>query len=444
MNMNQVNGQDYWIKDMHLSGKGELYCGEALLQMKGLGSLREKYASTKPLVGIKVLGAGVMTYECANFAVLLKDLGADVRWVTDSLHYTIDSAAAYMVSKGIPTFGFRHMTEEQYDKAYHLVQYKDENENVISPDFVISDGAEMSMFMDKNYPEALSGVRAILEQTTSGMNKYYSLFIPQDNLYFTVIDINGSVTKSKFDNIYGSRESLLEGIQRSLNIQIAGEETVVFGFGEVGKGCAQVMRGLGAHVSVVEIDPIMAMQAHMDGYTVLSKDEALSKSKIIITATSCIKTIAEKDMEKIRDGALLMNMSEHNMEIDTEYFKETSKFLEVIELNENCKRYTLPNGRKVYLLCDGYVLNLYAGYGHPPTVMGTTYTTHALALIDCVIHPENYTGKAIHHLPRKLDEEVARMSLPEVAEKLTRIDEEQEKYLGIQAGGPYKKDTYKY
>ncbi|HKY73855.1 MAG TPA: adenosylhomocysteinase [Patescibacteria group bacterium] len=324
-----------------------------------------------------------------------------------------------------------------------MVQYRDRSGKVIAPDFVISDGAEMSLFLDKNYPDVLKDIKAVLEQTTSGMHKYFSMFGDEKKLYFRVIDINGSVTKSKFDNIYGSRESLLEGIQRSLNIQIAGERTAVFGFGEVGKGCAQVMRGLGAHVSIVEIDPIRAMQAHMDGYSITSKEEALASSKIIITATGCIRTIAGKDMEQIADGALLMNMSEHNMEIDTDYFKNTT-FSEIVVLNENCKRYTLPNGRNIYLLCDGYVLNLYAGYGHPPTVMGTTYTTHALALIDVVKHPKKYDIVCIYRLSREIDEEVARMSLPEVASKLTRISKEQEKYLGISADGPYKKDSYRY
>lgn len=433
----------YWIRDISLSDEGKLYCLEALKQMQGLPSIRQKFSGLQPLRNTKILGAGVVTYECANFILLLRDLGAQVRWVSDSLHYAIDSAAAYVAANDIPIFAFRHMTEDEYAEAYHLVQYRDTTGKVIAPDFIISDGAEMPMFLSQHYPDILPSVKCILEQTTCGINKYKANFICHDKMNFSVVDVNGSVTKSKFDNIYGSRESLLEGIQRSLNIQIAGEEVTVFGYGEVGKGCAQVLRGLGAHVSIVEIDPIMAMQAHMEGYHIKSKSEAVKSAKIIVTATGCIRTIDSDDILSLRDGCLLMNMSEHNMEIDTDFFR-SYKFKEVVAINENCQRYTLPNGHQIYLLCDGYVLNLYAGYGHPPTVMGTTYTTHTLTLIECVKNPSIYQGNSIHQIPRGLDEEVARMSLPEIAAKLTVITPEQEEYLGICAQGPYKSEEYKY
>jgi adenosylhomocysteinase len=433
----------FWIKDLGLAAEGKLYCEEALKQMKGITSVRNKYGASKPLSGVRILGAGVVTYECANFVILLKDLGAEVRWVSDSLHYSIDSAAAYIASNDIPIFAFRHMSEEEYDEAYHMAMYRNDEGGVVAPDFIVSDGAEMPMFLSVNYPNILPKVKCILEQTTCGINKYRANFECKDLMNFSVIDINGSVTKSKFDNIYGSRESLLEGIQRSLNVQIAGEEVVVFGYGEVGKGCAQVLRGLGAHVSIVEIDPIMAMQSHMEGYKIVSKSEAVAQAKIIVTATGCTKTLGADDLVNLGNGCLLMNMSEHNTEIDTNFFK-TFKFKEIVSLNENCKRYTLPNGNEIYLLCDGYVLNLYAGYGHPPTVMGTTYTTHALTLISCIKDGNIYHGAGIHQIPRGLDEEVARMSLPEIASKLTVITEEQEKYLGVCAQGPYKSEVYKY
>ncbi len=435
--------EQFWIKDLKLADEGKMYCDEALKQMKGISSVREKYGKQKPLKDIKVLGAGVVTYECANFIVLLQELGAEVRWVSDSLHYTIDSASAYVASHNIPIYAFRHMSEEEYTEAYHLVQFRNKDNVVIAPDYIISDGAEMPMFLSENYPEVLPKTKCVLEQTTCGIYKYKSNFINKNKMNFSVVDINGSVTKSKFDNIYGSRESLLEGIQRSLNIQIAGENVTVFGYGEVGKGCVQVLRGLGAHVSVVEIDPIMAMQAHMEGYQIITKEEAVVQSKLIVTATGCIRTLGEKDILNLSDGCLLMNMSEHNMEIDTDFFK-TFKFKNVIKLNENCKKYVLPNDNEIYLLCDGYVLNLYAGYGHPPTVMGTTYTTHALTLINCVENSDICNGVGIHQIPRGLDEEVARLSLPEIAKKLTTITKEQEEYLGINAHGPFKSDEYKY
>lgn len=434
--------EGYWIKDISLAASGKLYCEEALKQMPGLRVVREKYRGTQPLKGIKILGAGVITYECANFAMLLKDLGADLRWVTDSLHYTIDAAAAYLVSNGISVYGYRHMTEEDYDESYHLAQFRDGNGKVIAPRYIISDGAELPMFLHKNYPEILPEIKVIFEQTTCGVNKYFSEFINQSGLYFRVVDINGCVTKSKFDNIYGSRESMLEGIQRSLNIQIAGTEAVVFGFGEVGKGAAQALRGMGAHVSIVEIDPIMAMQAHMEGYRIEDKKTALQNSDIVVTATGCINTIDQQDFLDVKDNAVLMNMSEHNQEVNAAWVSN-QKGMEAVRLNESCVRYTY-NGKQFYILCDGYVLNLYAGYGHPPTVMGTTYTTHILSLLYVEEHPEEFEKVGIYQIPRKVDEDVARYSFPEITKKLTILTPEQAKYLSVQIDGPFKREEYKY
>ncbi|MHC1716281.1 MAG: adenosylhomocysteinase [Candidatus Dojkabacteria bacterium] len=438
--MNKTN--KFWVKDISLSDLGTLYVEEALKQMPGLQSLRNRYQGKTPLKGIKILGAGVITYESTNFAFLLKELGADLRWVTDSLHYTIDSAASYLAINDIPVFGYRHMTEEDYTEAYHLAQFRDEKGNVIAPDYIISDGAELPMFLSENYPEILPKVKSIFEQTTCGVNKYYSQFISKGNMNFTVMDINGCVTKSKFDNIYGSRESMLEGIQRALNIQIAGTESIVFGYGEVGKGSAQALRGLGAHVSIVEIDPIMAMQAHMDGYPIVDKTTALKSADIIVTATGCIHTISKDDFKNLNNNAVLMNMSEHNDEIEVGWLKE-SKTIPSVRLNESCVRYEI-NKKQFYILCDGYVLNLFAGYGHPPTVMGTTYTTHLLALLHVNENLDQYKEHAVYQIPRKVDEEVAVLSFPEIAKKLSKLTEEQAKYLNVDKDGPFKRDCYKY
>lgn len=433
---------EYWIKDLTLATSGKLYCEEALKQMPGLTGVREKFIENQPLKGIKILGAGVITYECANFAMLLKDLGADLRWVTDSLHYTIDAAAAYLVSNGISVFGYRHMTEADYNEAYHLAQFRNEKGEVVAPKYIVSDGAELPMFLSINYPDILTQVKAIFEQTTCGVNKYYSEFINKEGLNFRVVDINGCVTKSKFDNIYGSRESMLEGIQRSLNIQIAGTEAVVFGYGEVGKGAAQALRGMGAHVSIVEIDPIMAMQAHMEGYRVEDKKTALQNSDIVVTATGCINTIDQQDFIDVKDNAVLMNMSEHNQEVNVGWLIERTD-IEKVRLNESCVRYTY-NSKQFYILCDGYVLNLYAGYGHPPTVMGTTYTTHLLSMLYVEDHADEFVASGIYQIPRKVDEDVARYSFPEIAKKLTVLNEEQSKYLSVSPTGPFKREEYKY
>lgn len=434
--------KNYWIKDIELKKRGELYCEEALKQMPGLVSLRLKYQEKKPLKGKKILGVGVITYECANFISLLNDLGADVRWVTDSLHYTIDTAAAYIASLNIPIFGYRHMAESDYEEAYHLVQFKNNKGEVVGPDYMISDGAEMPVFLRDNYPTVLPKIKCIFEQTTCGINTYYREFINKNNMNFRVVNINGCVTKSKFDNIYGSRESLLEGIQRSLNIQIAGTEAVVFGFGEVGKGCAQALRGLGSHVSIVEIDPIMAMQAHMEGYLIEDKLSALKKANIIVTASGCVRTIDKKDFLYIRDNCVLMNMSEHNHEVDVDWLVANKKN-ERVDLNESCARFSIYN-KHIYILSSGYVVNLHAGYGHPPTVMGTTYATHLLGILYVETHPDEFNKPGIYGLPRKVDEDVARCSFPELNKKLTRLTTEQTSYLGVNTDGPYKREDYKY
>lgn len=432
----------YWVRNIADAEIGKLYCEEALKQMKGLQTLRNKFKNEKPLKGIKILGAGVITYECANFASLLFQLGADLRWVTDSLHYTIDAAAAYLAKQGIPVFGYRHMSEEDYTEAYHLAQFRDSKGKVIAPNYIISDGAEMPTFLFENYPDVLPEVISIFEQTTCGVNKYYSNFIAKGKMNFRVMDINGCVTKSKFDNIYGSRESMLEGIQRSLNIQIAGTESVVFGFGEVGKGSAQALRGLGSHVSIVEIDPIMAMQAHMEGYPIEDKVSALRKANIVITATGCVNTISKNDFKYLNDNSVLMNMSEHNQEIDVSWLIGNTDF-KPVRLNESAVRYEM-NGKHFYVLCDGYVLNLFAGYGHPPTVMGTTYTTHLLALLHVNNNKDKYKKVGIYQIPRAVDEEVARYSFPDISKKLTKLTSEQAEYLNVDISGPFKRDEYKY
>ncbi len=440
----QRNRPNYWIKDIKLAPKGELLCKEALKEMDGLAVLENKYQEKQPLKGVNICGSVLVSYETANFIILLKKLGANVRWCSDSLHYSVDEACAYVASQDIPIFAKRGLTKEEYVSCFErAVDFGRIDGKKIFPDFIIDDGAEFTEYMLEHSPEKIKGLKAMLEQTTSGITLMTTKFMKNGKLDFPIIDINDSVTKAKFDNIYGSRESLIEGIQNSTNIQLGGKKVIVFGYGEVGKGCAQVMRGVGSHVSIVEIDPIMAMQAIMDGYDLVSKDDACKDGEIFITATGCIKTIDEQEISKMKSGAVLMNMSEHDMEINSHFFRNNKK-LKKVSLNKNCDKYIFPDGKEIYLLCDGYIVNLYAGLGHPPKVMGITFTNHILALLDFIGNTDKYSKGAVYKLTRKIDEEVARICFPELSTKLNKLTAEQAEYLGVNINGPFKRDDYRY
>lgn len=436
--------QNYWIENIKLSTRGELYAKEALKEMQGLSSLEVKYHNKKPLKGIKIIGSVLVSYETANFVLLLKKLGAIVRWCSDSLYYSADDACAYIAAQGIPIFAKKGMSRDEYYWAFNkAAEFKDADGKTISPDFIIDDGAEFTEYLLKHNPQKINKVKGMLEQTTSGITLMYNQFLNKGKLPFPVINVNDSVTKAKFDNIYGSRESLLEGLLNAINVQIAGKRVVIFGFGEVGKGCAQAMKGVGGRVSIVEIDPIMAMQALMEGYEVLNKTEASRIGDIFITTTGCIKTIDKQEIMLMKSGAFLMNMSEHDTEVNSHFFRNNPK-LKKIKLNEYCDKYIFPNKKEIYLLCNGYIVNLYAGQGHPPKVMGVTFTNHIVALLNLVKHPEKYSKPNIYRLSRQLDEEVARLSFPELKDKISKLTSEQADYLGINIDGPYKRDDYRY
>ncbi len=436
--------RDYWVKDIGLASAGALYSKEALKDMEGLVSLRREYLHSKPLKDIHIVGSVLVSYETANFILLLKDLGADLRWCSDSLHYSLDEACAYVASNGVPIFAKRGMTLKEYYWVFNeAVKFKNSRGEMISPDYILDDGAEFTEYMLKNHPEKIQGVKGACEQTTSGITLLYTQFINKGRLPFPVIDVNNSVTKAKFDNVYGSRESLIEGIQNAMNVQLGGKRVVIFGFGEVGKGCAEVMRGVGANVSIVEVDPIMAMQAIMEGYNVLEKKKACAWGTIFITTTGCIKTIDKEEIAHMRSGAFVMNMSEHDMEVNSHFFRENTQ-LTKIKINDYLDKYVFPDGKEIYLLCDGFIVNLYAGKGHPPKVMGITFTNMAIALLDMVEHPKKYKDRKIYRLTRELDEKAALLSFPELKQSLSKLTKDQCEYLGVGANGPFKRDDYRY
>lgn len=438
-----MNTKDYWIKDISLANRGKLAVEQALNDMPGLVQLEKKYAKKKPLRGLRITGCVLVTYETAAFIILLKKLGADLRWCPDNRFASLDDACAYVASLGVPVFAKRGMTEKEYFWSFEqAIQFKDKDGKFIGPNFVIDDGCDITRYLHKKHPKLYAQILATNEQTTCGVTFDYDLR-KKGGLKTVILNINESVTKAKFDNIYGSRESLIEGLQNAMNSQLGDKNAIIFGFGEVGKGCAKVMNGVGAHVKIVEIDPVMAMQTHMEGFDVISKEEAAKIGDIFITATGCNKTIDEAEMKKMKSGAILANMGHGNMEINTQWLNNNKK-LKKKKISDYLDVYIFPDGKKLYLLVEGYLLNLRSGQGHPPRVMSITFTNHILGILEILKYPKKYQKGWIYRLPRTVDEEAARLNFPELQGKLTRLTKEQADYLGVPIKGPFKRDDYRY
>jgi adenosylhomocysteinase len=434
---------EYFIKDISLAEKGKKAVKLALEDMPGIVELEKIYAGKKPLQGVRITGCVIVTYETAAFILLLKKLGADIRWSSDNKYASLDDACAYVASEGIPIFATSDLTDEKFFWCMEQsAKFTAEGKDFAWPDIIIDDGCDITRFLHEKFPEAYDNLKGTCEQTTCGVNAHYNL-MNEGKLKTVVINVNESVTKSKFDNIYGSRESLIEGIQSTINVQIGGKRAIIYGYGEVGKGCAKILRGFGANVCVVEIDPIIAMQAKMEGFEILSREEAAKTGEIFVTATGCIKTIAEQDILLMKNGAILINMGHGNMEIDTEFLLRSGKF-EAEEMNKGLKRVTIDEKRGLLLLADGYLVNLVGGNGHPPRVMSITYTNHVLAIFEILNYPDRYQKGKIYRMPRVADEQAARLNFPSISEKLTRLTDEQEKYLGIKKEGPFKREDYRY
>lgn len=435
--------KDYWIKDISLANRGQLAVARALNDMPGLAQLEKRYANSKPLKGLRITGCVLVTYETAAFIILLKKMGADLRWCPDNRFASLDDACAYVASLGIPVFAKRGMTEREYFWSFEqAIMFKDKEGKFIGPNFIIDDGCDITRYLHKKYPELYKQILATNEQTTCGITFAYALQ-KKDKLKTAILNINESVTKAKFDNIYGSRESLIEGLQTATNFQLGGKNIIIFGFGEVGKGCVKVMSGVGAHVKIVEIDPIMAMQAQMEGFDVIPKKEAVKIGDVFITATGCNKTIDAEEIKKMKNKAILVNMGHGNMEINTQWLNNNKK-LKKVRVNNYLDTYIFPNKKEIYLLVEGYLVNLRAGQGHPPRVMSITFTNHILGILEILKHPKKYRPGGIYRLSRVIDEEAARLNFPELQIKLTKLTKEQADYLGVPVNGPFKRDDYRY
>ncbi|TVQ80777.1 MAG: adenosylhomocysteinase [Bradymonadales bacterium] len=417
-------------------GRREIEIAET--EMPGLMSLRKEFGSSKPLKNARITGCLHMTIQTAVLIETLTHLGAQVRWSSCNIFSTQDHAAAAMAKAGIPVFAWKGQTTEEADWCIEqtIVGWGEEGFNLI-----LDDGGDLTNMMHQDrFAPIMKKVIGITEETTTGVHNLEKLRA-KGQLKVPAINVNDSVTKSKFDNLYGCRESLADGIKRATDTMIAGKTIVVAGFGDVGKGCADSMKAFGARVLVTEIDPICALQAAMEGYEVTTMEEAVKEADIFVTATGCCDIITEKHFMNMKDGAIVCNIGHFDIEIDMAWLQKNSK---MEEIKPQVDRHELSNGKKIIVLAKGRLVNLGCATGHSSFVMSTSFTNQVLAQIDLYQNPDKYKEKKVFVLPKELDEKVAALHLPKLGVKLTSLSQKQADYLGLKAEGPYKPEHYRY
>ncbi|MGP0564722.1 MULTISPECIES: adenosylhomocysteinase [unclassified Nitrospina] len=434
MSSTVVDAENYKVKDLSLAdwGRREIILAEK--EMPGLMALREKYGKDKPLKGARIAGSLHMTIQTAVLIETLVELGAEIRWASCNIFSTQDHAAAAIAKAGIPVFAWKGETEEEYWWCTAQTLLFDEG-----PNMILDDGGDLTGYVHEKHPEMLPNIKGISEETTTGVHKLYKM-LKDGTLKSPAINVNDSVTKSKFDNLYGCRESLADGIKRATDVMVAGKVVVVAGYGDVGKGCAQSMRAYGARVLVTEIDPICALQAAMEGYEVTTVEESLSEADIYITTTGCEDIIRIDHMEKMKDTAIVCNIGHFDCEIQVDELNNY-KGIKKEEIKPQVDKYTFPDGHCIILLAEGRLVNLGCATGHPSFVMSASFTNQVLAQIE--LYQKKYE-LGVYTLPKHLDEEVARLHLEKLGVKMTRLTQKQADYLGIPVEGPYKPDHYRY
>jgi len=428
--------QDYKVSDISLAELGRKEIQLAELEMPGLIALRKQYGDSKPLKGARIAGCIHMTIQTAVLIETLVELGAEVRWSSCNIYSTQDHAAAAIAVTGIPVFAWKGETEEEY---WWCVDKTLEFDNGKGPNILLDDGGDLTEVILKKDKEFLSHIKGVSEETTTGVHRLYELE-KQNKLPFPAINVNDSITKSKFDNKYGCRESLADGIKRATDIMLAGKKVVVCGFGDVGKGCAQSMKGYGALVYVTEIDPICALQASMEGYKVVTMDDACSYGDIFVTSTGNCDVVTGKHMEKMKNNAILCNIGHFDNEIDVSYLEDNNNIKE-FNIKPQVDRFEFSDGHSIILLSRGRLVNLGNATGHSSFVMSTSFTNQVLAQIML------WSGKVkpgVHVLSKELDEKVALLHLEHLDIKLTKLTDKQAKYIGVNLSGPFKSNDYKY
>ncbi len=427
---------DYKVADISLSQWGRREIDIAETEMPGLMALRKEYSSSRPLKGAKIAGCLHMTIQTAVLIETLVDLGAEVRWSSCNIFSTQDHAAAAMADSGIPVFAWKNMNEQDFDWCIEQTLYWPEGSQL---NMILDDGGDLTNIVHDKYPELTAGIRGLSEETTTGVRRLYER-MKKGTLKMSAINVNDSVTKSKFDNLYGCRESLVDGIKRATDIMIAGKVCVVAGFGDVGKGSVQAMRGFGAKIVVTEIDPICALQAAMEGLEVMQMDAASKIGDIFVTATGCKYVINEKHLNSMKDGAIVCNIGHFDTEINVNYLKEN---YEELTIKPQVEMYTSKKGKRIILLAQGRLVNLGCATGHPSFVMSNSFANQVLAQIELWTSAQKYEHK-VYMLPKHLDEKVAYMHLERVNAKIDHLTEEQANYLNVPVEGPFKPDYYRY
>jgi adenosylhomocysteinase len=470
VNQPAASGADYVVKDIALAGWGRKEIAIAETEMPGLMAITEDYAATQPLKGARITGSLHMTIQTAVLIETLIKLGAEVRWASCNIFSTQDHAAAAIAAAGIPVFAYKgESLKEYWDFTHRILEWPDGS----TPNMILDDGGDATLLVtlgsraEKDpslianptneeeellyaairerlstrpgwYSRIQANIRGVTEETTTGVHRLYTME-KEGRLPFPAINVNDSVTKSKFDNLYGCRESLIDGIKRATDVMIAGKITLVAGYGDVGKGCVQALKGLGATIWVAEIDPICALQAAMEGYRVVTMDYACDKADIFVSATGNMHVISHEHMQKMKHNAIVCNIGHFDSEIDIASLKQYPW--------ENIKpqvdHVLLPSGKRIIVLAEGRLVNLGCATGHPSFVMSSSFSNQVLAQIELYSHRSQYQNK-VYVLPKKLDERVARLHLRKLGAELTVLNEAQCRYIGVGIDGPYKPDHYRY
>jgi len=469
----------YKVADMSLAEWGRKEINLAEKEMPGLMAIRERYAKDKPLAGKRVMGSLHMTIQTAVLIETLQALGADVRWASCNIYSTQDHAAAAIAATDTPVFAWKGETLEEYWWCTKEAITWPDGEG---PDLIVDDGGDATLFLHRGrdfadtlkstgslppvstenkeveivdklihatidedaefFQRAIDRLIGVSEETTTGVHRLYQM-MKEGKLYTRAINVNDSVTKSKFDNLYGCRESLADGIKRATDVMVAGKVTVIAGYGDVGKGCAHAMKGLGSRVMVTEIDPICALQATMEGFEVLTMEEAAPQGDIFVTTTGCCDVITRDHMAQMKDEAIVCNIGHFDSEIDV-HGLESDPGITEDNIKPQVDRFTFPDGHSIIMLARGRLVNLGCATGHPSFVMSNSFANQTLAQIALVRDMDQYEKGQVYVLPKELDEEVARLHLGKLGAKLETLNEKQAKYLGIPAEGPYKPDHYRY
>jgi adenosylhomocysteinase len=434
--------KNYKVKDISLAAWGRKEIGIAESEMPGLMKIREEYGPSQPLKGARVAGCLHMTTQTAVLIETLTALGAEVTWTSCNIFSTVDQAAAAIAETGVPVFAWKGMTEPEYEECLEAQIYAFKGGK--GPNMILDDGGDLTVAIHKRHPQLFSGddpIRGLSEETTTGVHRLYEM-AKNGTLKVPAINVNDSVTKSKFDNLYGCRESLGDGLKRATGVMFAGKTAVVAGYGDVGKGSAQALRALGARVMITEIDPICALQAAMEGYQVVTMETAAPQADIFVTATGCNAVIRAEHLKAMKDQAIVCNIGHFDTEIDVAWLENNPEIQE-INIKPQVDQFVFQDGRRITLLARGRLVNLGCATGHPSFVMSSSFSNQTLAQIELWTNPTAYKV-GVYTLPKKLDEKVAALHLDKLGVKLTTLNKEQSDYLGVAPQGPFKPEHYRY